>query len=431
MKPAKNKSTQIAIIVALGGFLFGFDASVISGVTSFIVPEFNLNAIQKGWAVASLTLTSTLAMLTAGPLSDRWGRKPVLLLTGFLFALSALGSALAPTFNVLILARLIGGLAVGASLILAPIYIAEMAPSHLRGRLVSINQLNIVLGFSAAYFSNYYFLSVSQSDISWVSSLGIDTDTWRWMLGIEMLPAILYSLLMIRIPESPRWLFIQGRTEEAQRVFHQITPHEDIEALKESILASSQAESKKETLVKRIIHLGKPAFRTVLMIGLIIGILQQITGVNAIYFYAPSIFEQSGVGRNAAFAQAVWVGIINVIGTLIAMVLIDRTGRKSLLVIGLLGVTISLLLAAWGFQQATYQLDQEQVAELPLEINRDDLEPILGMLYQNDLQYKSALNRTLGETVVAKHEADLIQAAILINPRIVLIGILGFVASFA
>ena len=209
---------RVALTVALGGFLMGFDASVISGVVGFIEPEFGLSKIQLGWAVASLTLTSTLAMMVSGPLSDRLGRRPVLMIAAVLFAISAIASALAPTYLVLVAARMLGGFGVGAALIIAPMYIAEIAPAKSRGRLVSFNQLNIVLGITIAYFSNYLILTLGQGDSSWAAQLGLGEWAWRWMLGVEAIPALVYLGALLMVPESPRWLMMQGRAEEAEQV---------------------------------------------------------------------------------------------------------------------------------------------------------------------------------------------------------------------
>ena len=193
-------TARIALIVALGGFLMGFDASVISGVVKFIEPEFQLTKMQLGWSVASLTLTATLAMMVSGPLSDKYGRRYVLRIAAILYALSAIGSAIAPDFNTLVLARMLGGIGVGASLILAPMYIAEIAPPAMRGRLVSFNQLNIVIGISTAFFTNYLMLQWGQSDASWAVALKFDEYNWRWMLGLETLPAILYFVGLSFVP---------------------------------------------------------------------------------------------------------------------------------------------------------------------------------------------------------------------------------------
>ncbi len=203
MNASTRYTIRVALIVALGGFLMGFDASVISGVVSFIGPEFGLSNIEVGWAVASLTLTSTLAMMMAGPISDRFGRRPVLKMAAVLFTLSAIASAFAPDYVTLVSARMLGGFGVGAALIIAPMYIAEIAPADIRGRMVSFNQLNIVIGISAAYFSNYLILSLGQSDLSWAQTLHLDAWAWRWMLGVEALPAIVYFVALFTVPGKP------------------------------------------------------------------------------------------------------------------------------------------------------------------------------------------------------------------------------------
>lgn len=190
----KGKIVLISLIVALGGFLMGFDASVISGAVKFIELEFSLTKIQLGWAVSSLTLTSTLAMLAAGPISDRIGRKKTLFYAASLYAISAFASAFAPDFLSLVIARMIGGIGVGASLILAPMYIAEIVPAKIRGQMVSLNQLNIVVGISVAFFTNYLILQLGKSDASWIKSLGIAEYNWRWMLGLEFFLLFCISL---------------------------------------------------------------------------------------------------------------------------------------------------------------------------------------------------------------------------------------------
>lgn len=200
----------IAVIVSLGGFLFGFDASVISGVTKYIKPQFNLSDLQLGWVVSAPTFSAMFAMLIAGTISDRVGRKPILILVAFLYALSALWSAYAESFSALVTARMVGGLAFGAALVLAPIYISEISPAKNRGKLVSIQQLNIVIGFSVAYFSNYFL----QGSLGTSEGL-TEGNVWRWMLGIEFFPAILYFFLLFLVPRSPRWLFTKNKVEEA------------------------------------------------------------------------------------------------------------------------------------------------------------------------------------------------------------------------
>jgi sugar porter (SP) family MFS transporter len=343
---------RVALIVALGGFLMGFDASVISGVVGFIGPEFELTKIQIGWAVASLTLTSTLAMMTAGPISDRFGRRPVLRVAAILFTVSAIASAIAPDYLTLVIARMVGGLGVGAALIIAPMYIAELAPADIRGRMVSFNQLNIVIGISVAYFSNFLILSLGQSDLAWAQALGMDDWTWRWMLGVEAIPAIVYFLALFLVPESPRWLVMRGKAEEAlqilSRVSGKVQAEKDLGAVQKSLDAEAHLEK------GALKDLFLPAMRLVLTIGIVIAILQQITGINSVFFYAPMIFEQSGIGTDASFMQAVLVGIVNVVATVVAIALIDKLGRRPLLISGLVIIAGSMLLLAYSFSSASY-----------------------------------------------------------------------------
>jgi MFS transporter, SP family, arabinose:H+ symporter len=419
----------VALIVALGGFLMGFDASVISGVNKFIELEFALTKIQLGWAVGSLTLTATLAMMVAGPISDRIGRKRVLTYAALLYFVSAIGSAFAPSFLILVIARMIGGIGVGASLIIAPMYIAEIAPPAMRGRMVSFNQLNIVLGISVAFFTNYMILQLGDSEASWAQSLKFDEYNWRWMLGLEALPAILYFFALFAVPKSPRWLAMKGNFDEALRIMRKAAGEEEAQKVIQSVRDSMKNESHKEKLP--IGELFKPALRLVLMIGLVIGILQQITGINSVFFYAPMIFEQSGIGTDASFVQAILVGLVNLVFTLIAIALIDRLGRKPLLIFGVSGIVITMFLLSYGFNEASYTLTAETTSSLPAEISQDQIAPLLGQTYDDDVSFKEAIRSALGKEVAQAHESELITAAVSMNAWLILFGILGFVASFA
>lgn len=425
---ATNKAAYYAAMVSLGGFVFGFDASVISGVVGFIVPEFGLDDLDVGLVVGAPTLAGIISGLAAGPISDFVGRKKVLIALGALYTASAVLSALAPNYETLVFARFLGGFAF-ASLGIAPMYIAEIAPSERRGFLVSFNQFNIVIGLSIAYFANLFFVLASQSDAGWVRALGIDRYTWRWMLGLEAIPAALWLGFLFTIPESPRWLGIRGRLDEARAVLASLRPPERIESTLDEIRHS--ASEARISFVNRVRALFVPSMKLPIAIGIVIGIAQQVTGVNAIFFYAPRIFEQSGVGTNAAFAQAVVVGIINVVFTIVAMLLIDRLGRRPLLLAGLTGVILSTGLAGYGFSQASYSLDAPTVAALPDTVDRDALESLIGQSFEDDRAFKRALASAIGAEQVRQYEADLIEAGIDVNPVIILVGILGFVASFA
>ncbi|MDC0053845.1 sugar porter family MFS transporter [Gammaproteobacteria bacterium] len=423
-----------ATVVSLGGFVFGFDASVISGVVGFVSVEFDLTPIQSGFVVAAPTLSGVFGTMVIGPLSDALGRKKVLLVIAFLYLLSALASAFASSYMMLVTARAIGGLAF-TSLMIAPMYIAEIAPARLRGKLVSINQLNIVIGLSAAYFANYYILGASESHASWVTDWGVDANTWRWMLGVEIVPAVIFFLGLFLIPDSPRWLISKGREEEAREVMGKLLPSDAIDTQIQLIRDGHDVES--ESLWHRVKGIFGPRMRLALVVGIIVGIVQQITGINAIFFYAPTIFEQSGIGTDAAFAQAALIGLINVVFTLAAIALIDRWGRKPLLLVGLSGIAISMAVCTYGFSQATYELTSEglleiqQIENVEEHFDTSDLDNMLGVVYQSDVEFKTALSNSIGTSAAREFESQFIKSSTTMNAVLILLGIVGFVASFA
>jgi sugar porter (SP) family MFS transporter len=429
MNDKKQSVVGIALIVALGGLLMGFDASVISGVVGFIETEFELSKIELGWSVSSLTLTATLAMLLAGPISDRIGRKKVLTFAAILYAISAIGSALAPDFISLVIARMIGGLGVGASLIIAPMYIAEISPANLRGRMVSFNQLNIVIGISLAFFTNYMILQWGKSDAGLALALKFKDYNWRWMLGLETLPAILYFFGLFMVPRSPRWLLMKNRKAEAVEILERFNPKEQVEKDLIAIEQSIQSDAKKEKV--NIAELFQPALKFVLTIGIVIAILQQITGINSVFFYAPMIFEQSGIGKDASFVQAILVGLTNLVFTVLAIAFIDKIGRKPLLVFGVSGIALCMFLLAYGFNSATYKLTNDSIAGISAEIDQGRLDKLVDIEYDSDVKFKNAIKETIGESAAKQHESELISVAINMNPTVILIGIIGFVASFA
>jgi len=430
MKEAnKGYIVLVSLIVALGGFLMGFDASVISGVVKFIEPQFNLTKIELGWAVSSLTLTATLAMIVAGPLSDKYGRKRLLSVAASLYAISAIASALAPSFTLLVIARMIGGLGVGASLIIAPMYIAEIAPPKIRGTMVSFNQLNIVVGISTAFFTNFLILKLGQLDASWTHKLQFAHYNWRWMLGLETLPALLYFIALFIVPKSPRWLVMHGKNDEAfktlQKALGSDVASNDLNAIKASI---KQDVEKKKVSLKDIF---KPVLGTVLTIAIVLAVLQQITGINSVFFYAPMIFEKSGIGTDAAFSQAIFVGLVNLIFTVVAMFLIDKLGRKPLLIAGMLGIAISMILLSYGFGSATYSLTQKSISTLPDGLNKQKLVKLAGIHFDHEADFKTAIAETLTNKEIQLYESEILRSATSLQTGLILFGILAFVASFA
>jgi len=422
----KNKSQiiSISLIVALGGFLFGFDAGIISGVMTYAGPEFDLSEIQSGWVVSSPSFAAMIAMLFSGRLSDAIGRKKLLIIVALLYAISAIFSALAGSYEMLYIARMIGGLAFGAALVLAPMYIAEISTAENRGKLVSLQQLNIVFGFFAAFLSNYFFNKYNTVDSTFLT----DESVWRWMLGVEFVPALFYFLLLFFVPKSPRWLYLNGQIAEAKKVC--VTIHGDeignqeIKSIEENTAAD---QNKSKIKIKELLN---PSLRFILVVGLIVGVLQQITGINAVYFYATSIFKQTGIGTDAAFSSGVLLSTISVVFTFVAIYLIDRMGRRPLLLVGVAGISASLLICAFGFNQATYQLKQNQIDQFEFA-NSSNLGSIADKVYTSDVDFKNELKALLGTKVFSKNDGAILEAATTINSTLILIGILGFVACFA
>jgi SP family arabinose:H+ symporter-like MFS transporter len=419
-----KKLVFIAFVVSLGGFLFGFDSGIISGVMSFAGPEFDLSEMQSGWVVSSPSFAAMFAMLFSGRLSDKYGRKKILLFVAFLYAVSAILSALAISYEMLYIARIIGGLAFGAALVLAPIYIAEISSAEDRGKLVSLQQLNIVFGFFAAFLSNYFFNKYNTPENGFLT----DENVWRWMLGVELIPAVAYFIFLFFVPKSPRWLYLKQNYEATKKVLIQIHGKEkgalEITSIEENIGADKvKSPIKIKDLLKR-------SLRFILVVGLIVGVLQQITGINAVYFYATSIFKQTGIGTDAAFSSGVLLSTISVIFTFVAIYLIDRMGRRPLLLIGTAGIAISLLVCAYGFSEATYQLSQEKINQFEFS-NSEKLLPFADQVYANDIDFKNAVKSALGNKTYNKNDGVILEAATTINANLILIGILGFIACFA
>lgn len=421
----KIQTIFIALIVSLGGFLFGFDAGIISGVMAYAGPHFTLNDAQNGWATSCPTFIAMFSMLIAGKVSDMVGRKPILIVVAFLYAISAILSAYAVSYEMLYIARMIGGLAFGAALIIAPTYIAEISSAKNRGKLVSIQQLNIVLGFFAAFLSNYFF---NESFTGGESTFLTETNIWRWMLGVEAFPALLYFLLLFFVPRSPRWLFANNRVEEGKKVLVRLHGKEagatESEAIQKNLSEESQVGKSPFS------DLLKPALRYILFIGVAIGILQQATGINAVYFYATSIFTQTGIGSNSAFMQGVLLSFTSVVFTVLAMLAIDKLGRRPLLLTGIAGIAVCMLLCGFGFGSATYQLSPEKIAALE-GVDTAKLAEVQDITFDSDVAFKNKMKELLGAQAYAKHEGAILEAGTEMNATIVLVGVMGFIACFA
>ena len=328
----KNYVLLISAIASLGGFLFGFDTAVISGTTPFIKPYFGLDDIGLGWTVSSLLAGCIFGVLSAGKPSDLFGRKKTLMAAALLFVFSAAGSALAKDLTVFIGFRIMGGFGVGIASMLSPMYISEVSPAERRGRLVSLNQLAIVIGILLAFISNA--LLVDSGD-----------NNWRWMLAIMGFPALLFFITLFFAPESPRWLVQKGFSEKALLTLQKVNGNEiaavELRSIEDSVNNETDNGTYKEIFSPRV--------RPILLIGVFLAVFSQITGINSIMYYAPVIFQNMGSGANSAVIQTAFIGCINLIFTFLAISLIDKIGRKPLLIGGTAGMLISLTAISISF----------------------------------------------------------------------------------
>jgi MFS transporter, SP family, arabinose:H+ symporter len=268
----------------------------------------------------------------------------------------------------------------------------------------------------------------AQSDAFWIQSFGFDQYAWRWMLGLETLPAVLYFVFLFFVPESPRWLIMQKRVAESLVIFSKFGG--EVEAQKQVAEAQNAIERDKNKEQASFKELFQPTMRFVLIIGVGVAVLQQITGINSVFFYAPMIFEQSGIGTDASFVQAILVGLVNLVFTVVAILVVDKLGRKPLLAIGMAGIALSMFLLTYGFGSATYLLDETSISMLPEALKSVDFGSLVNQTFLSDTEFKTAIATNLG-SLGQEYESQLITAAIKMNPSLILIGILGFVASFA
>ncbi|MFI5194942.1 MAG: sugar porter family MFS transporter, partial [Chitinophagales bacterium] len=319
---------RCTLIAALGGFLFGFETAVISGAEKTIQQLWSLSSFWQGFTVAASLIGTVIGAAIAGLPAQAWGRKKVLIIIALMYLLSAIGCALTSTWILFIICRMIGGIAVGASSVVGPMYISELAPASVRGRLTGMFQLNIVAGIFIAYLTNFLFVSLGD-------------EAWRWMLGIMAVPAGLFAILLRGIPESPRWLILNNRDAEAAAVFARTGEPDALNLIKEEHALSKQGT--KESLFN-----GK--FRKPILYAMLLAMFNQLSGINAILYYAPRIFEMAGFDKDHAYLLPVYIGAANLIFTFLAMTIIDKVGRKTLLITGAVGMIIFLALTAGAFR---------------------------------------------------------------------------------
>jgi SP family arabinose:H+ symporter-like MFS transporter len=327
---------QCTFVAAVGGLLFGYDTAVVAGAIGFIQQKYDLSAAMTGW-VASCALVGCMAgAMFAGALSDKLGRKKVLMISALAFAISSLGIMIPMGLSWFIFFRFIGGVGIGIASMLAPMYISEIAPAEIRGRLISIYQLGIVIGILLIYFVNAAIAGLY--DETWNIEHG-----WRWMFGSGIIPSIVFIVLLLIVPESPRWLAQKNNWTKAEEVLKKVNGEakasEELLAIRESLKTQQGSFS----------DLLKPGLRIALIIGVLLSIFSQVTGINVIMYYAPEIFKATGDGSSSALMQTIWVGGINVLMTIVAIKYVDKLGRKKLLLIGSIGMAVCLALIGLAF----------------------------------------------------------------------------------
>ena len=340
----------IASVAAIGGFLFGFDSGVINGTVSALSQAFNANDISTGFNVASVLLGCAIGALLAGPLADKTGRKPLMIVTAIIFAVSAWGSGVSVSATEFILYRLLGGLGIGAASVLAPAYIAEIAPAAIRGRLATLQQLAIVLGLFTAFLSNYLIASVAGGA---EGLLFLDIAAWRWMFWVELIPALLFVIGVIFIPESPRYLVAQGKLKQAEEIFVKISS-EDIDQQMSAVKKSLHSEKKPS--ITDLFITGQKKIHPIIWVGVALSVFQQFVGINVVFYYGAELWRAAGFDESQSLLINVITGTTNIVSTFIAIALVDKVGRKPLLITGSIGMFISL--AALTFIFGSADIDQ-------------------------------------------------------------------------
>lgn len=411
---------RYALIVSIGGFLFGFDSALISGLVPSITQAFNLNQLQLGFVISAPALGAALALCFVGKIATSRGRKGALVLVSRLYCLALMMALLSPNYTLLVLARLLCGVAF-CSLSLSSMYLGEVSPSAIRGKLVSINQLSLVVGLCLAYIVNFALINT-------LSHYLLAQHLWRGMLALELIPALSWFILLRKIPESPRWLLSQGLENQAKLSLRQVLPNTEFLNTWSSL--KSNKETSPTSAIKALGNLFSWKMRRLFIIGFFLAFMQAATGMNAILVYAPSVFSQLGFTENAALLQSAYIGITTLIFTLFSLYLVDRVGRRPLLLWGLAFAVLSHLTSWYAISTAPQRLSHEFLESLE-QLFDLSLPLVVDSVYSS----KSALEIALAEylsgpqlALISQQQWHLAQE---LNAKLVLAGLLGFIAAYS
>ena len=421
---SERNVARYAFIAAFGGFVFGLDAANLSGAIRYISALFGLDSMQVG-LVATCSIVGVIAALfITGWLCERFGRKKILLAIALTYSLSSILSALAVNFEMLVVGRFIGGVAF-ASITVSAMYIGEIAPADQRGRFVSLSQLLIVLGSLVAFIVNY-FLVKSLGDSTWLTEANI----WRYMLGFELIANVIWVIGLLTVPESPRWLVGKGREQDARQIFERTIPEAKIDDTFADVERSLAADARRNALDQLKEFFSKP-FNYVLAIGVVYAVVQGGTGMNAVLFFAPLVFEQVGMSVEDAFLQTIILGATAVAGTLVAIIFVEKWGRRFLTIGGLALIFVAHLSTWHGFSNANYTLDNEAIVAIADQgVDTSALSALSGRVYESDVALKDDLATVYDAQELPLVTGPIINSTIDINPAFVLFGIFAFYAAF-
>lgn len=429
MSKINKNVTSYSLIAAFGGFVFGLDLMNISGAIGFISSLFELDNGQKGRVVGIGFLGVVCALFFVGTLVERFGRKKILIAIALAYSLSSLLSAFAISYEMLVVGRFIGGAAF-ASITVSAMYIGEIASAKQRGKFVSVNQLMIAIGILLASVINFFLIKYL-SDISWLNNENI----WRYMLGAELIANVIWVVLLMSVPESPRWLLKKGRIEEAKVIINKIVPADEVEAFMTDVQASFHHETKTDTFtqLKNLFH---KRMTLVLWIAIAYAIVQGGTGMNALLSFAPMVFEQVGMTTEDTFMQTIVMGVVNLSAVFIAIFTIEKLGRRFLTLTGLILVIVAHSSSWFGFKDATYEFNEvayikiiEQLEGQQVDITK--LKPLVGTVYSNDVELKKTLKEVLTKKELPIATGTIINNTIVgVNSMLILFGIFAMLAAF-
>ncbi len=422
----KSNVRNYSLIAAFGGFVFGVDAANISGTVRYVTSQFELSSIAEGNFVSCTGLGVMLSLLFIGTLGEKFGRKNTLIGISIAYFISSIFSALAPNYWILIMGRVIGGLAF-TSISLSVMYIGEITPPKTRGMYVAINQLLIVLGIFTAFLVNYYLVK-AMPKVDWLTNETI----WRYMFGFEIVPNIIWFSLLLILPKSPRWLISQGKVKRARQVLPKLSEAEKIEGLIHDVEESLAEERKKHlnTVMQFKIFFSKK-MRFILWLGVVYAIVQSVTGINAVLFYAPTIFEQIGMSVEDAFSRTVFLSLLGVVATILAILFVEKLGRRFLTVCGLVLIVIAHTSSWYGFHSASYTITESTIQKLEEQhLNAEPLKQFINKHYSSDTALKADIKSVYSKKEIPLISGPIIDSAIKINAIFVLIGIFLFLCSF-